>query len=175
MGAYTKDGNYLGIASSENLLKTTAGFGANGKVVQASRIYTTKITANGWPSSAGMANGIALTPTPGSNQVMYVRNIFVHKVAGNNGSNWNSGAYPIEFGWYTGSAARFIGGIPRSVIISTNPNSWFYQVTINAEDRNPYGTPLGAVVNKPLLLNLSLIHISEPTRLLSISYSVVFL
>ena len=174
MGAYTKDANYLGISSSENLLKTTVGFGANGKVVQASRIYTTKITANGWPSAAGMANGIALTPTPGSNQIMYIRNIFVRKIAGSAGSGWSSGAYPIEFGWYTGSASRFIAGIPRSVVISTNPNAWYYQVTINAEDRNPYGPAFGPVANKPLLLNTpSVVGGTKPTYYIQVEYTLV--
>ena len=177
MGAYTKDANFLGIASSENLLKTTAGFGANGKVVQASRFYTTKIESGGWPTAAGFANGKALTPTPGSNQVMYIRNIFVNKSSTDVGTGWSTGTYPIEFGWLGSgsSASRFIGGIPRNVIISTNPNQWWYQVTINAESNNPYGTPFGPVANKPLLLNTPAVISSQkqPTMYIQVEYTLV--
>jgi len=177
MGAYTKAANFLGISGSENLLKTTAGFGANGKIVQASRFYTTKIEQGGWPTAAGLANGKALTPTPGSNQVMYIRNIFVNKTSSDTGTGWSSGTYPIEFGWLgSGTAAsRFIAGIPRSVIISTNPNTWWYQVTINAESNNPYGTPFGPVANKPLVLNTpsAINSTKQPTMYIQVEYTLV--
>lgn len=177
MGAYTSAGNFLGIASSENLLKTTAGFGANGKIVQASRFYTTKIESGGWPTAAGMANGKALTPTPGSNQVMYIRNIFINKTSTDTGTGWSSGTYPIEFGWLGSgsSASRFIAGVPRQVIISTNPNTWWYQVTINAESNNPYGTPFGPVANKPLILNTPAVISSQkqPTMYIQVEYTLV--
>lgn len=98
MGAYTKAANFLGIASSENLLKTTVGFGENGKVVQASRIYTTKIIGataatdpSGWPSGAGFTNAVAITPTPGINQIMYIRNILIFK-EGPPGTGWSTGS-----------------------------------------------------------------------------------
>ncbi len=178
MGAYTSAGNFLGMSGSENLLKATAGFGANGKIVQASGIYTTKIEQGGWPTGTGFANGLALTPTPGSNQIMYIRNIFINKTTTNTGTGWSAGNYPIQFGWLATAGAntsRFIGGVPRQVIISTNPNLWWYQVTINAESNNPYGTPFGPIANKPLLLATpSVIGASnQPTMYFQVEYTLV--
>ena len=178
MGAYTKNGNFAGLSTSANLLRSTAGFGTNGKVVQASRFWTTKIEQGGWPTSAGMANGLALTPTPGSSQVMYIRNIFVNKTGTLQGENWSNGTYPIEFGWLSSnanSASRFIGGIPRNLIISGNPTEWFYQVTINAESNNPYGTPYGPVSNKPLILNTPSVirSTNQPTYYIQVEYTLL--
>lgn len=178
MGAYTSAGNFAGLSSSANLVRSTAGFGTSGKVVQASRFWTTKIEQGGWPTVAGLANGKALTPTPGANQVMYIRNIFVNKTGSAPGQNWSSGTYPIEFGWVSSNAAsasRFIGGIPRAVIISTNPAEWWYQVTINAESNNPYGTPFGPVSNKPLMLNTPAVirTTNQPTYYIQVEYTLV--
>ncbi|QDP52778.1 MAG: hypothetical protein Unbinned838contig1000_29 [Prokaryotic dsDNA virus sp.] len=182
MGAYTNAANFLGMELEENLLKTTAGFGKNGKVVQASRIYTTKVVGStaatdpsGWPTGAGLANGIAITPTPGPNQVMYIRSILVNKL-GTVGSGWSSGSYPIQFGWRASGGAnadRIIGGIPRQVVICSNPLDWWYQVTLDAEK---HGTPmLGPVTNKPLLLSTpSVINaVKQPDMYFQVEYTLV--
>ena len=178
MGAYTKASNFLGLSSSENLLKSTPGFGPNGKVVQASRIYTTKIEAGGWPTGTGFANGKALTPTPGSNQVMYIRNIFVNKADNDvTGTGWSSNTFPIEFGWDAGGnvASRFIGGIPRATVIGQKVTRWFYQVTLAADVNAPYQPPLGPAAGKPLMLATPSVISStnQPTYYIQVEYTLV--
>ena len=179
MGAYTSASAdlppYQGLTGVENLVRTTAGFGQAGKVVQATRLYTTKIESGGWPTTAGSSGGIEVTPTPGVNQFIYVQRIIVHKAGTNRGSNWGDNPFPATFTqrMNNGSYAT-LGGVARDTIVNGtgvwiyNAYPWVFNGFTNAQnEQNGYtGNPI-------LLQTAQVISGNQPTWYVQVEFSML--
>ena len=180
MGAYTSasadNAPYQGLTGAENLVKTTAGFGQAGKVVQATRIYTTKIESGGWPTTSGFAGGRAVTPTPGVNQLIYVKRILVHKAGTSKGSNWGTNAYPAQFTQRMNNGAyAIIGGVARDTIVNGD-GVWVYNAYPwqSAGFTNPQNEQNGYIGNPIQLQTNQVISSSnQPTWYIQVEFSMV--
>ena len=83
-------GNYFGITSSENQPKFIAAFGDGGKVVQAKRVVTIKLTAAALNDSFTNAGKI-LIPAQGSNNIIWPTQLLIYRGPGNAGTGWTTG------------------------------------------------------------------------------------
>ena len=83
-------GNYFGITSSENQPKFIAAFGDGGKVVQAKRVVTIKLTAAALNDSFTNAGKI-LIPAQGTNNIIWPTQLFIYRGPGSAGTGWTSG------------------------------------------------------------------------------------
>ncbi len=172
------DGDYLGASTSSNLLSASAGFSRSGRMLEASQFYITKIEPGGWPSAAGAAAGVAVTPTPTSSQKMFVKNIYINKTSTAGGSGWGSNEYPVEFTMQNDQGSYdIIAGVNRSRIESNQSATWYMQLNIPYLAYNTALTPdLGfresaGGIGKPLQLQLYANGISnEPTWYIIVEY-----
>jgi len=171
MGAYTPSNKdtWLTGASNANLVRGTAGFGTGGKILMATYRYTTKIEPGGWPTSGGSNNGVNITPTPSSGQVMIVKGIFVHKAGSTIGSGWSTSTYPVIFTQQTNAGSyAYVGAVSRTVIINGS-GAWFYNALGYGENgfqQGGSGRPVQLFLNAAPITN-------EPTWYITVEYSII--
>jgi len=174
MGNYTPSnaGNYMGGETNVGLLRSTAGFGTTGKVLMATRLYTTKIETGGWPTSTGSSNGVNVTPTPDNDQVLIVKNIFVHKAGSTIGSGWSTSTYPVEFVQQQQNGVyAILGGVARTVIINGS-GAWYYNAHQLYGLSNPQNEALGGL-GAPVKLMLNSTLSIQPTWYITVEYSLI--
>ena len=174
MGNYTPSnaGNYMGGETNVGLLRSTAGFGTTGKVLMATRLYTTKIETGGWPTSSGSSNGVNVTPTPDSDQVLIVKNIFVHKAGSTIGSGWSTSTYPVEFVQQQQNGVyAILGGVARTVIVNGS-GAWYYNAHQLYGLSNPQNEALGGL-GAPVKLMLNSTLSTQPTWYITVEYSLI--
>ena len=127
------DGIYLGLSSNDNLARTIPAFSSTGRMVEASRFYTTKIEPGGWPTASGAANAVNVTPTISSSQKMWIKGIWIHKSSSNVGSGWGTNDFPVQFIMENAAGSYdIIGGVANRVVTLANTaqSIWYYQVAI---------------------------------------------
>ncbi len=174
MGNYTPSnaGNYMGGETNVGLLRSTAGFGTTGKVLMATRLYTTKIETGGWPTSTGSSNGVNVTPTPDNDQVLIVKNIFVHKAGSTIGQGWSTSTYPVEFVQQQQNGVyAILGGVARTVIINGS-GAWYYNAHQLYGLSNPQNEALGGL-GAPVKLMLNSTLSTQPTWYITVEYSLI--
>ena len=174
------DAIYQGLGGNENLPRTIPGFSYNGRMVEVTRFYTTKIEPGGWPTSSGSSNGVSITPTPGSDVKMWIKNIWVYKHSNNTGSGWSTTTDGLEFVMQTsGSSYNIIGSIPTQLLTQTG--SWYYKVNTPYIDENASGgvsasslEPHGWI-GRPLILILpsAISQGGQPTYYFTVEYMLI--
>lgn len=173
------DGIYLGLSTNDNLARTIPAFSSSGRMVEASRFYTTKIEPGGWPSASGAANAVNVTPTISTSQKMWIKGIWIHKSSSNVGSNWGSNSFPVQFVMENEqNAYDIIGGVANRVVTLANnvQASWHYQValqgvpTFSGEHRETAGA-IGK--NLKLMTTSTISTNSQPTWFITVEYALV--
>ena len=171
------DGIYLGLSTVDNLVRTTPGFSNTGKMIEASRFYTTKIEPGGWPTASGHGNAVNVTPTISSSQKMWIKGIWIHKSSSNSGSSWGSSDFPVHF-IMENSAGSFdiIGGVANRVVTLTTQSTWYYQVAImgvptySGDHRETNGM---AGKNLKLMTMNTISSNNQPTWFITVEYTLV--
>lgn len=177
MGAYTPSNKdtWLSGPLATGLCRATAGFGTGGKILMATYRYTTKIEPGGWPTSSGYSNGVNVTPTPSSTEVMIVKGIFVHKAGSTMGSGWSSNSYPVIFVQQQNNGNyALIGGVDRTTIVG-GTGAWFYDGLTNRVSLLTLGRAgIQGGLGAPVKLSLDAAPITnEPTWYITVEYSII--
>ena len=130
MGKYG-DGNFFGISGTPNQPQTYAGFGPEGKVIEARRVTVVKVQSNatgwgqgsayagGFPASNRLAGAKTLIPSPGAGRVIIPTRVDIWMDAEPFGVI-SVGEYPFRIGTFLSNGTpRMATGIPLSALVGT--------------------------------------------------------
>lgn len=158
------------------LCRSTTGFGSNGKVVMDTRYYTTKISSSGWPSANGGSNGVRITPTPDSDQLMIVKSIYITRQGFYNTSSWGSDTYPVQFVQKDSqNVYQIIGAVGKDVLTQSAGVAWAYEAYGNISQLNNPQNERQGWLGQPVYLMLSGTNLSnsKPIWFVTVQYSLV--
>ena len=173
MGKYG-DGTFFGVSGTPNQPQTYAGFGPEGKVIEARRVTVVKMQSNAtsWGQGTSYAGGFptqprklgakTLIPAPGAGRVIIPTRVDIWMDA----EPWGTisvGEYPFRIGTFLSNGTpRMATGIPLSALVGTGTVTphWYHCPMYPSSGGAPFNYNFstgaawnfrGMVANKPLV------------------------